>query len=77
MGLPGLNGAPGVPGLAGSKGLPVNKYYILINYNLFLFRVNQVHLETQVFQADEVNQAYRVNFIIDSIKINLIEMFLF
>lgn len=44
---------------------------------LFLFRVNQVHLETQAFQVDEVNQANPVSFILSSLRANLIGIFLF
>jgi hypothetical protein len=59
-GLLGINGLPGTPGFPGSKGLPVKNCSILSNYKSFVFRVNLAHLEIQVFQVDEANQAHRV-----------------
>jgi hypothetical protein len=59
-GLLGINGLPGTPGFPGSKGLPVKNLSILSHYKSFVFRVNLAHLEIQVFQVDEVNQAHQV-----------------
>jgi hypothetical protein len=58
-----MNGIPGFADAPGPKGLPVNKFYILTNYNSFFFRVNQAHLVIQVFLVDEVMQAHQVKLI--------------